>query len=75
MKKNNPRDVECPHYKGDGYHYDVRGKTPFVAFWFCDRCNNKLMEMMIKQKKLEEECKIMFNKKLNKKFEPLRVSE
>jgi hypothetical protein len=45
------KEIKCPHYEGDGYGY----KFDSIEFLFCERCNNKLLNQMIDQKKLEKE--------------------
>ena len=44
--------MQCKHYKGDGYTYNICGEDIDL----CEKCNDLLLTEMKEQKKVEEEC-------------------
>jgi hypothetical protein len=49
--------VKCPCYKGDGYRYCFDA----IEFLFCEVCNQKLLNQMVEQFKLEQGLKELNN--------------
>jgi len=60
------KQIECPHYKNEGYHYELKRKKPNVHIFLCVKCNDDLLKIMAKQKALEKECNETFMKIIKK---------
>lgn len=45
------KNIECSHYKGSGYVYEMKG----TQLWLCAPCNKRLLKEMKEQEMLEKE--------------------
>jgi len=61
------KKIECPHYKTEGYNYELKGKKPNVDIFLCVKCNDDLLKIMTEQKALEKECNKAFMKMIKKR--------
>jgi len=48
--------IKCPHYKGDGYGYEVQIGRRLIRFLFCYDCNMQLSAEMLKQFIIQTYC-------------------
>jgi len=52
-------DIQCHHYKGEGYCYKI---NKYQQLWLCKKCEKKLHIEIIKQHKIEQDMKKLFSK-------------